>query len=481
VSELALLRQHDARGLAALVRTKQVSPTELIRGTLDAIMQLNPSLNAVVTVLADQALAHAKKGSGEGPFGGVPLLLKDQSVSLAGVPTGCGSRYFQGWTRPFDNEIVRRYKQAGFIIVGKTNTSELGTSGSCDTVATGAMRNPWDVRLIPGSSSGGSAAAVAAGIVPVAHATDAGGSLRGPAAWCGLVGLKPSRGRISYAPDAGEHWLGLATQHVVTRTVGDSAAVLDCAAGPVPGDPYLTPLPSRPFADSVTQDPGRLRIGYAAKGASGPPVEGEILDALHTTARLLEQLGHDVEEAAPDWNAELLGEAVMAICAAMVAEAVEERRAVTGIEPSSAVLEKSNLHLWEQGRRLGAIDLLRATRKLNVVSRSFSQFFETHDVWLTPTMGGMPPQVGYLDSMTDDIAELYRRLWGFFRFNSVYNATGLPAITLPLHQSRDGLPIGMMLGARFGNESLLFQLAGQLERAATWGARHPALSIWADG
>ena len=480
MSELALLRQHDARGLAALVRTKQVSATELIRGTLDAITRLNPSLNAVVTVLADQALARAKEGSIEGPFGGVPLLLKDQSVSLAGVPTGCGSRYFQGWTRPFDNEIVRRYKQAGFIIVGKTNTSELGTSGSCDTVATGAMRNPWDVRLIPGSSSGGSAAAVAAGIVPVAHATDAGGSLRGPAAWCGLVGLKPSRGRISYAPDAGEHWLGLATQHVVTRTVGDSAAVLDCAAGPVPGDPYLIPLPSRPFADSVTQEPGRLRIGFAAKGASGPPVEGEILDALYATAHLLQRLGHDVEEAAPDWNAELLGEAVMAICATVVAEAVEERRAATGIEPSSAVLEKSNLHLWEQGRRLGAIDLLRATRKLNVVSRSFTQFFQTHDVWLTPTMGGMPPEVGYLDSMTDDIAELYRRLWGFFRFNSVYNATGLPAITLPLHQSRAGLPIGMMFGARFGNESLLFQLAGQLERGVPW-ARHPAVSIWADG
>jgi Asp-tRNA(Asn)/Glu-tRNA(Gln) amidotransferase A subunit family amidase len=480
VSALAAMRAYDARGLAELVRTRQVSPAELVQATLEAIASLNPALNAVVAVLADQALACAKEEPRDGPFAGVPLLLKDQSVSLAGVPTGCGSRYFQGWTRPFDNEIVRRYKQAGFIIIGKTNTSELGTSGSCDTVATGAMRNPWDVRRIPGSSSGGSAAAVAAGMVSVAHATDAGGSLRGPAAWCGLVGLKPSRGRNSYAPDAGEHWLGLATQHVVARSVGDSAAILDCTAGPVTGDPYVTPLPPRPFADSVTRDPGRLRIGFAAKSASGPPVDGEILEALQATARLLEQLGHDVDEAAPSWDATLLGEAIMAICATVVAEAVEDRRAVTGIEPSSRVLEKSNLHLWEQGRRLGAMDLLRATRKLNGVSRSFAQFFEHHDIWLTPTMGGMPPPLGYLDSMTDDIDELYRRLWSFFRFNGVYNATGLPAITLPLHQSRDGLPIGMMFGARFGEESLLLQFGGQLERAVPWGARYAAVSIWSE-
>jgi amidase len=479
VSAFALLRQHDARGLADLVRTRQVSPTELVRTALDAIARLNPALNAVVTMLAERALASANKGPGDGPFAGVPLLLKDQSVSLAGVPTSCGSRYFQGWTRPFDNEIVRRYKQAGFIVVGKTNTSELGTSGSCDTIATGAMRNPWDVRLIPGGSSGGSASAVAAGMVPVAHATDAGGSLRGPAAWCGLVGLKPSRGRISYAPDAGEHWLGLATQHVVARSVGDSAAILDCAAGPAIGDPYVTAPPPHPFADSVTREPGRLRIGFAAKGASGPPVEGEILDGLYATARLLERLGHNVEEAAPEWDAGLLGEAITVICATVVAEAVEERRAATGIEPSSAVLEKTNLHLWEQGRRLGAVDLLRATRKVNAVSRSFARFFESHDVWLTPTMAGMPPELGYLDSMTDDIDELYRRLWSFYRFNAVYNATGLPAITLPLHTSTGGLPIGMMFGARFGDESLLFQLAGQLERAAPWATRHPTVSIWA--
>jgi amidase len=267
---------------------------------------------------------------------------------------------------------------------------------------------------------------------------------------------------------------------VVTRTVGDSAAILDCAAGPAVGDPYMAPPPAHPFADDVTREPGRLRIGFAAKGATGPPVEGEMSKALQATARLLEGLGHDVEEAAPEWDAGLLGEAIMAICQAVVADAVEERRAVTGIEPSAEVLEKTNLHLWEQGRRLSAIDLLRTTRKLNVVSRTFAQFFEHHDVWLTPTMGGMPPELGYLDSMTDDVDELYRRLWGFYRFNSVYNATGLPAITLPLHQSRSGLPIGMMLGARFGQESLLFRLAAQLERAVPWVARHPTVSIWAE-
>jgi amidase len=415
---------NDALGLAELVRMGKLSPVDLVRTALHAIELLNPRLNAVIRTLANDALMAAEHPRLTGPFAGVPLLLKDTAVSLAGVPTEYGSRYFKGYTRSHDSELVRRCKQAGFIILGKSNTSEFGTSGSTDTVFTGAMRNPWDLERIPGGSSGGSAAAVAAGIVPVAHATDAGGSLRGPAAWCGLVGLKPTRGRVSAAPDEGDSWLGLATLHVVTRSVRDSAATLDCSAGPALGDPHMAPPPARSFLSEVEAAPKRLRIGFASKGVSGPSVQGETLDALHATVRLLDELGHHVEEATPSWDAKLLGEAIMAICATVVAEMVDERQAATGVPPNSDWLEKSNLFLLDKGRGLPAIELLRATRKLNTVSRAFAQFFENYDIWLTPTMGDLPPKLGYLDSTSDDITVLYDRLWNFYRFNSVYNATG---------------------------------------------------------
>jgi len=269
MSKFAEYHQHDALGLGELVRRREISAGELVETALGAIETLNPRLNAVVRTVPD-VMENASRGPiVEGPFCGVPFLLKDTGISLAGVPTEYGSRYFKGYTRAYDSEIVRRYKQAGFIIIGKTNCSELGTSCSAINLANGSLHNPWDLERIPGISSGGSAAAVAAGIVPAAHATDAGGSIRGPAAWCGLVGLKPTRGRISYAPDAGEHWNGLASQHVVSRSVRDSAAILDCTAGSVPGDPYSAPQPERPFLAEVTTKPGALRVGFAVEGLQG--------------------------------------------------------------------------------------------------------------------------------------------------------------------------------------------------------------------
>jgi amidase len=470
--------QHDAVGLADLVRRREVSATELVECALNAIKSLNPRLNAVVRVLADAALSKAWKIIPEGPFSGVPLLLKDTGVSLSGVPTEYGSRYFKNYTRPYDSEIVRRYKQAGFIIVGKANCSELGTSCSADTVATGSMHNPWDLERIAGISSGGSAAAVASGIVPAAHATDAGGSIRGPAAWCGLVGLKPTRGRISYAPDAGEHWNGLATQHVVSRSVRDCAGILDCTAGPVSGDPHIAPLPERPFLAEVTTDPGVLRIGFTAEGPKGMPFDEETRASLFRTARALDDLGHQVEEASPTWDSALMGEAIGCIAACALTEAVTQREMETGVPPSAGMLEYSNLTLLEQGRKLSALDLMSALRKVNAVSRSFAAFFETYDVWLTPTMGGLPPLLGYLDSSSSDVGLLVTRFSELYRFNSIYNASGLPAMTLPLHSSRGGLPIGMMFGVGFGKEAILVRLAGQLERAMPWADRHPPHSLW---
>jgi amidase len=469
---------YDAMGLAELVRRKEVAPPDLVDSALDAIAALNPPLDAVVRVLPDAAREAARAPLPEGPFAGVPLLLKDTSVSLAGVPTEFGSRYFAGYTRPYDSEIVRRYKAAGFVIVGKANCSELGTSCSADTVATGAMRNPWDRERIAGVSSGGSAAAVASGMVPVAHATDAGGSIRGPAAWCGLVGLKPSRGRISYAPDAGEQWNGLATQHVVSRSVRDSAAILDCTAGPVAGDPYHAPAAERPFLAEVAREPERLRIGFATAGPNGKPFAPDEREAVAATARLLESLGHRVEEASPEWNAARLGEAMGGIAACALSELVSLREAETGVPPSADTLEGANLALLERGRAMGALELLRIRRELNAVSRAFAAFFEIRDIWLTPTMGDVAPPLGYLDSSGPEIGRLIERFADLYRFNSVYNAAGLPAITLPLHVSRSGLPIGIMLGAGFAQEGRLFRLAGQLERACPWADRHPPHGVW---
>jgi amidase len=307
--------EYDALGLADLVRRRDISATELVESALSAIERLNPSLNAVVRVLPDAARSKAHNAIPDGPFCGVPFLLKDTGVSLSGVPTEYGSRYFKNYTRAYDSEIVRRYKQAGLIIVGKANCSELGTSCSAETVATGSMRNPWDLQRIAGISSGGSAAAVATGMVPAAHATDAGGSIRGPAAWCGLVGLKPTRGRMSYAPDAGEHWNGLATQHVVSRSVRDCAAILDCTAGPVAGDPHMAPLPEGPFLAEVATDPGVLRIGFTSEGPKGMLFEEETRTSLFRTVRALDDLGHQVVEAAPTWDPVLMGEAIGCIAA----------------------------------------------------------------------------------------------------------------------------------------------------------------------
>ncbi len=471
---------YDGLGLAELVRRKEVSPLELVTTAIGAIETLNPTLNAVVATLEAEAETAAKGTLPDGPFRGVPFLLKDLTVSYAGLPTECGSRYFQGWTRDFDSEILIRWKRAGLIVVGKTNTPELGSSGSTEPVLTGATHNPWNLEHTPGGSSGGSAAAVAAGIVPAAHANDAGGSIRGPASSCGVVGLKPTRGRNPLGPDAAEHWNGLVVEHVVTRSVRDSAALLGCTAGADVGDPHVAPPPARPYLQEVGADPGRLRIGVNSKGAQGVDFSPDCVAAVESTARLLADLGHQVEEASPSWDAEALGDAFMAIFAANTALAIADRQAETGVAPSGDNLEGNNLWLLERGRALSAVDLLHALAELNTTSRRFARFFQDHDVWLTPTMATPPPPLGHLYADVAEVERFFERLWRFNPLNSVYNATGQPAITLPLHWSESGLPIGVMLGAGFGEEALLFRLAAQLEEAKPWSDRHPPVSLWVE-
>lgn len=468
----------DGLGLAALIRGGAVSEREVMETALAAIERLNPTLNAVTLTMRPQAEVALAAGLPDGPYHGVPFLLKDLSPTATGVPTSGGSRFFVSGPRTYDTEIVRRWRRTGLLFVGKSNTPECGSSGSTEPVATGPTHNPWRPGFSPGGSSGGSAAAVAAGIVPVAHASDGGGSIRGPASCCGLVGLKPTRGRNSLAPDAGEAWQGFVAEHVVSRSVRDTAALLDATAGPCPGDPHMAPPPARPFLAEVGAAPGRLRIGVALHTMAGQTLHPEARQAAENAARLLADLGHEVEPVSPDYDAELLLDAFMTFFAAGVGHAIEEKAAATGRVPSPSLIEQNNLWLWEQSKHIGCTDYLRAVFKLNTVCRQFARFFTGYDIWLTPTTADPPPPHGHLHADTDDVPEFFRRLWRFNPVQWVYNATGQPAITVPLHWTADGLPIGVMLGAGFGEDVVLLRLAAQIEQAAPWRHHHPPVSLW---
>lgn len=475
---LAEYADHDGLALGQLVRSSAVSAAELMEAALAAVDQLNPQLNAVVRGMRPEAEAAISAGLPDGPYRGVPFLLKDLAPTYAGVPTDGGSRFFKGIICSYDSELVQRWKQAGLVMVGKTNTPECGSSGSTEPVATGPTHNPWALGHTPGGSSGGSAAAVAAGIVPAAHASDGGGSIRGPASCCGLVGLKPTRGRNSLAPVAGEVWQGFVAEHVVSRSVRDTAALLDATAGYCPGDPHIAPPPARPFLAEIGADAGRLRIGVALHAAAGQRFHPDAKAAVARAALLLADLGHEVEESSPSYDAPLLLDAFMTFFAAGVGYAVEEHAAETGQTPSVELLERNNLWLWKRSKLIGCVDYLRAVSQANAVTRQFARFFGNYDVWLTPTMAEPPPPHGYLNADADDVEEFFQRLWRFNPASWVYNATGNPAITLPLHWNAAGLPIGVMLGGGFGTEAMLLRVSAQLEAAAPWRHRHPPVSAW---
>ena len=355
----------------------------------------------------------------------------------------------------------------------------MGQAATTEPVTQGPTHNPWKRGYTPGGSSGGSAAAVAAGMVPVAHASDGGGSIRGPASCCGLVGIKPTRGRNPRGPDADETLNGLVADHVVSRSVRDSAALLDVTAGADVGDPYVTPPPERPFAAEAGAPPGALRIGFSTGAPPGHPVDAECVRGLEATARVLEELGHDVEEAAPTHNLELLGEIYMTLIAAHSAADIDAGAAMLGRTPSADNLEQVHLYLLERGRAMPATELLAAVNGINGVVREFAGFFGRHDIWLTPTMATLPPKLGYLDVNMAAIEVYFERVWTLNTAGPIYNVSGNPAISLPLHWSAEGLPVGFMFGARFGDEATLFRLAAQLEAAKPWRERHPPVSVWA--
>ena len=475
-SDLALL---DATAQAALVRERQASPRELVDAAIARIEKLNPRLNAVITPLFEKARAAADaRNLPDGPFRGVPFLLKDLICHSAGDPYHAGMRFLRDarWVEPEDSHLAARFRAAGFVFLGKTNTPELGPVPTTEPVAYGPTRNPWDTSRSPGGSSGGSAAAVASGMVPAAHANDGGGSIRIPASECGLVGLKPSRGRTSLGPDLGESWAGMAVEHVVTRSVRDTAAILDAVAGAMPGDPYTAPPPARPFREEVGAAPGRLRIGLRVSAPGGElEVHPECVAAARETARLLESLGHRVEESHPGaLDDPEVGRASVMVITAWTARDLDYWSQRIGRSIGSRDVEPMVWGIAEMGRGVSAVEYVRAVEYMQAFTRYMASWWaDGFDLLLTPTLLEPPPPLGQFDATPEDPMRGFARGGAFVPFTIPFNVTGQPAISLPLHWSADGLPIGVQLAAAYGREDVLIRVASQLEQARPWGNRRP--------
>ena len=464
---------YDGLGLADLVRRGDVNAGELLEIAIARVEAGNPELNAVVSRLYDQARAAIAAGLPEGPFTGVPYLLKDLSAHYTGAVTSFGSALFKDFVADHDSEITVRLRRAGLVIFGKTNTPEMGLAASTEPRLFGPTRNPWSPDHSAGGSSGGSAAAVAAGMVPMAHATDGGGSIRIPASCCGLFGLKPTRARNPMGPDAGEGWGGASVGHAVTRTVRDSAALLDATSGPDTGDPYWAPPPERPFLQEIGRDPGRLRIAITTTPWNRQPVDPECVEAAVSAGRLCERLGHHVEEAAPEIDAKLLGEATLVVIGGNVRAALEARAATLGRELTAGNVERITWARAMDGHTTRAADYARSIGVIHRTGRTVARFFTRYDILLSPTMCRPPYPLGVLDMMTDDVEGYTRAILGAIGFTSLFNSVGNPAMSVPLGWSRASLPIGVQFAAPFGDEAALFRLGAQLEAAAPWAGRRP--------
>ena len=468
--------RYDGMGLASLVARGELHPTELLEEALRRAEAVNPRLGAMVLTMEEEARRQIAQGETTGPLGGVPFALKDLRAQYAGTPASSGSRFFAGSVADYDTETVRRHRAAGLVIFGKTKTPELGCNLATEPRWGGPARNPWDTALIPGGSSGGAAALVAARVIPLAHATDGGGSIRIPATCCGLFGLKPTRGRTPAGPDRGEGWGGLSTEHAVTLTVRDSALLLDATAGPDPGAPYYPPPPSSSFLSRVGADPGRLRIGFSLKTPRGHDLHPDCRRATEETARLCEELGHIVEEASPRWNLDEAGAAYSTVVNANVARTVADRARILGRLPGPEDLEAGIRQRVEQGNRTDALQYLEALDAVHRVGRDVSHFFETHHLWLTPTAAAPPPPLGTFDTDSEDTGRFRSSIGRFSPFCSVANMTGQPAMSVPLGQTSGGLPVGVHFLGRYGDEATLFMLAAQLEEARPWFNRRPPLA-----
>jgi len=464
----------DGLGLAQLVRKRDVTALELLTEALERVERYDPGLNAVVRKFTDKARAAIMAGLPDGPFSGVPFLLKDLGAHYAGEPTTSGSRFFADYVPDHDSEVTKRYKAAGLVCFGKTNTPEFGLSPTTEPALFGPTLNPWDTSRTAGGSSGGAAAAVAARMVPMAHASDGGGSIRIPAAMCGLFGLKPTRGRVPMGPDAGEGWGGLSTVHAVTRSVRDSAALLDVVEGADLGAPYWAPPKARPFLDEVGAPTGRLRIAFSTRPTTGVAVDPICVRAAEDAAKLCADLGHHVEEANPSVaDPAALGTAMRAIIGANVRATFDERAEALGRAPSPDDAERMTHAIIRSAEAVSAATYARAIRLVHATGRRLAHFFQTWDVLITPTLTSLPPHIGELSMMAEDMAGVSERIGALVGFTSLYNITGQPAMSVPLSWTAASLPVGVQFVGRFGDEAGLIRLASQLEQARPWAQRRP--------
>lgn len=465
--EFALL---DAVAQAELVRSGEVAPIELVDAAIARIERLNPSVNAVVTNLYDEARREARGRLPAGPLCGVPFLLKDSLASYAGVRMTSGSRLLRENIAAHDSELVHRLRRAGLIVLGKTNCAEFGLLPTTEPQLFGATRNPWDTRRSPGGSSGGSAAAVAAGMVPMAHGSDGGGSIRIPASCCGVFGLKPTRARNPSALDQIDVHSRLVVEHALTRSVRDSAALLDATCLPAIGDTRTSPQPGH-FLREVGAEPGRLRIAFSKQAFSS--LHSECARALQDAVSLCRELGHEVNETNPAIDYWLAAQSFTTLWAASCAATIESISRRCGRRVTADDVEPPTWALYEMGRRVSASDYQLAIVELNVMARSIADLFAKCDVWLTPVLAEPAPLLGSFDAPLDDPLAAFRRALAFSPIAGICNFTGQPAMSVPLYWTAEGLPIGSHFAGRFGDEVTLFRLAGQLERCRPWAARWP--------
>ncbi len=488
--------KYDALGLAELVRKKKVSPAELCEEAIARIEKQNPALNAVIYTMYDDARRAARGPLPKGPFTGVPFLLKDVIQALAGAPLTFGCRAWKNNVPDHDSEFVRRIKNAGLVILGKTNVPEFGLMGYTEPELFGPARNPWNTERTTGGSSGGSAAAVAARMVPMAGANDGGGSIRIPSGYCGLFGLKPTRGRNPLGPDFGEEWQGAVVEHALTLSVRDSAAFLDATCGADPGAPYIIPPPRMPYAQEIRKAPGKLRIALSTRSIIDSPVHGECVKAVEETAKLLEKLGHRVERDEPEIDGRAVAMSYLMMYLGEVAADIAKTKAMTGRKPRRADFEPTTWTLGLLGRTYTAGDFVREKRVWNDVARSFGRFFQRYDLYLTPVnafpahaIGELQPKpaekalmkfvnalgLGRLLKASGIVEQIAMDSLSKLPFTQLANLSGLPAMSVPLHWTPDNLPCGSHFMARFGDEASLFRIAAQLEKAKPWAGKRPPL------
>ncbi len=467
-----LLDGHDATGVAAAVHAGAVHPRDLVAAAIARAEVRDRTLNAFVSTRFDQARAEAEVVDLDAPFSGVPFVVKDLGAEVAGLPHTRGSRLFLDDVSVADSELVARYRGAGFVVLGTTNAPEMGKNASTEPVVHGPTHNPHGLGHSPGGSSGGTAAAVAAGIVPIGHGNDGGGSIRIPASACGLVGLKPSRGRVTTHPARSLLSYPMGIDHVLTRSVRDSAAVLDLTAGPMPGDPYEIVRPSRPWLDEVGADPGPLVIGISTTARDGEEAHPDCVAATEAAAGALDAVGHRVVPAGPEYPTEALATVMRTLMGVPLAVKVDRRLAQLGRALRDDDLEPFTRYMYDSAAAVSGTAVIEAMELVEEISRTVGAFFVEHDLLLTPTLPQPVPRLGFLD--TTDLDTMFQRAGVYASLTSPFNITGQPAVSLPLGTDTEGLPIGVQLVAAYGREDVLVAVAAQLEKAVPWSTS----SVW---